>query len=211
MGCDIHIFTEVYNDENNKWEFIKDKFIEEWLFEKATSKLMDLFGLTEKEVKLILIKYVNRKTSRNKLYKRIIEEYLPIVLDLESDNYIGISSTSLPNFMTSSVYIGRNYNLFGILNNVRAYPNETITETDRGLPTNISDEIYSEYVSWGEDAHSPSHIYLNEILDSKYYKMSNIQLENYGLDKYFFRNSVKELKKLNKDSKKVRIVFWFDN
>jgi hypothetical protein len=211
MGCDVHMFVEVYNDENKKWEFIKDKFIDEWYFEKAVKQISDFFGLTPKESKLILIKYVQKKTSRNKLYKRIIEEYLPQVLNLESEEWVPYSSTSIPNFMTSSVFIGRNYTLFGVLNNVRSFNSETITDIDRGLPDDVSDEIYSDYEFMGPDAHSASHIYLNEILESRFYKMSNSKLHSYGLGTHFFRGSVKKLLKLKKDPDKIRIVFWFDN
>ena len=211
MGCDIHMLAETYNDETKTWEFVNNKFIDNWIFERAINHLSDFFGITKKESKHVLMCYVNKKSSRNKLFKKIIDDYLPMVLNLDSDKWGENTSTFIANFMTSSVYIGRNYTLFGVLNQVRSYHEDTITDINRGLPLDVSNEIKEESDSWGGDAHSHTHIYLNEILDSKYYKFTNSKLDSYGLGRLFFRDSVKALKKLNKDYTKVRIVFWFDN
>ena len=58
--------------------------------------------------------------------------------------------------------------------------------------------------------HSHNYLTLRELLDSKYYKMSILQLQELGLDPYFFKTMVPDLLKFgNPDD--IRIVYWFDN
>ncbi len=87
---------------------------------------------------------------------------------------------------------------------------ELIADMDRGLPDDVSEEICNISDEWGMDAHSHNYLYLDEILDSSYYKMSDSELDNMGLGTYFFRDVVDALLYLG-DPKDIRIVFWFDN
>jgi hypothetical protein len=80
---------------------------------------------------------------------------------------------------------------------------------DRGLPDDVSDELCDMYDEWGLDAHSANYLYLDEILESSYYKMLDSDLDELGVT-YFFRDVVDALLDLG-DSKDVRLVFWFDN
>ena len=43
---------------------------------------------------------------------------------------------------------------------------------------------------WGMDAHSANYLYVYEIMDSYYYKMSDSDLDDLGLGTYFFRDVV---------------------
>ena len=60
------------------------------------------------------------------------------------------------------------------------------------------------------DAHSANYLYLDEIIGSSYYKMSDSKLNDIGVGTYFFRDVVDALLDIG-DSKDVRLVFWFDN
>jgi hypothetical protein len=60
------------------------------------------------------------------------------------------------------------------------------------------------------DAHSANYLYVYEIMDSYYYKMSDSDLDDLGLGTYFFRDVVDALLEIG-DPKDVRLVFWFDN
>ena len=60
------------------------------------------------------------------------------------------------------------------------------------------------------DAHSANYLYLDEILESSYYKMSDEDLDDLGVGTFFFRDVVDALLDLG-EPKNVRLVFWFDN
>ena len=60
------------------------------------------------------------------------------------------------------------------------------------------------------DAHSANYLYLDEIMDSSYYKMSDSDLHEVGVGTYFFRDVVDALLDIG-NPKDVRLVFWFDN
>jgi hypothetical protein len=60
------------------------------------------------------------------------------------------------------------------------------------------------------DAHSANYLYLDEIMNSSYYKMSDSDLYEVGVGTYFFRDVVDALLDIG-NPKDVRLVFWFDN
>ena len=63
-----------------------------------------------------------------------------------------------------SIYSGRDYELFGILADVRGYGNEVISDP-RGLPKDVSDIVKAESDKWGSDGHSHSHLTLKELVE----------------------------------------------
>lgn len=102
------------------------------------------------------------------------------------------------------IYNFRNYYLFSILAGVRngGYV-EPISEP-RGIPKDCSYGYKYSCEMWKGDAHSHSYFTLEELL--------NIDWSIY--DKHYiniFLNTIEELKRIDKDPKKVRICFFFDN
>ena len=63
------------------------------------------------------------------------------------------------------IYDGRNYALFATLANVRNYSNTEYIDEPRGLPEDVTEYVNDEYQDWGWDAHSASHLTLQELLD----------------------------------------------
>ena len=207
MGCDIHMYAEVYDETNNEWVFQKNKFYDMWYYEILCDHLKEYFNLTNRQCKKVIDYYYSGKKSRDLLEKKIIEEYLPNSLKVEYDSNISLGN--LPDLLTDEVYNYRNYDLFRVLNNVRGYTDVHIVDDFdmRDLPEDLSIEIKGLYLEGEEDYHSTSYLYLNEIIESEINKDKT--LPN-GV-KFFLKHSVKTLKKLNGDYKKIRIVFWFDN
>ena len=60
------------------------------------------------------------------------------------------------------IYSGRNYELFGWLAGVRCPENQEFEE--KGFPDDASPEVARIFASWGNDAHTPSWIYVDDIL-----------------------------------------------
>ena len=201
------MYAEVYDETNNEWVFQKNKFYDMWYYEILCDHLKEYFNLTNRQCKKVIDYYYTGKKSRDELEKKIIEEYLPNSLKVECDPIISLGN--LPDLLTDEVYNYRNYDLFRILNNVRGYTDVHIVDDFdmRDLPEDLSIEIKGLYLEGEEDYHSTSYLYLNEIIESEINKDKT--LPN-GV-KFFLKHSVKTLKKLNGDYKKIRIVFWFDN
>lgn len=59
-------------------------------------------------------------------------------------------------------YTGRNYELFGLIAGVRRESDDSIAP--RGLPWDVSKEVKEEFRNWGADAHTPSYLYLHELI-----------------------------------------------
>jgi hypothetical protein len=114
-----------------------------------------------------------------------------------------------------SFYIGRNYDLFGILAGVRS--SEDPIKEPRGLPEDVSDVTKREYEKWNE-VHTPSYYTLKELKDYIYNNSDNKELiESLS----YFVNPMNERFKnefwINDDNRHTikengfRVVFWFDN
>lgn len=63
-----------------------------------------------------------------------------------------------------SIFRGRNYELFGILADVRGVGNPVISEP-KGLPEDVSDVVKEESDRWGIDGHSHSYLTLRELVE----------------------------------------------
>lgn len=208
MGADIHMYAEVYDETTNEWVLQKNKFYNWYTHKMVSNHLQEYFGLTNKQCIKVIDYFYSGKKSRNQLEWKIINEYLPNSLK-EYDDWDGILSLgNLPHLLIDEVYIYRNYQLFGILNDVRSYGDIHIVEDyDRGLPDDITEELHDMYLLFEDDSHSPSYLFLDEIIESDIHK--NKKLSS-GV-KFFLKKCVNSLKKLDNNYKNVRVVFWFDN
>jgi len=100
--------------------------------------------------------------------------------------------------------------LFGALAGVRDYDMDIISDFAKGLPVDVSTEVCGISDEWGIDGHSHSYLTVKELIDSKYYKMSEKELYDIGMGDFFFKQVVNTLLSMG-NPKDVRIVFWFDN
>lgn len=109
--------------------------------------------------------------------------------------------------ISSQFYTGRNYYLFGILADVRFSCPKTIVPK-RGIPDNASNEVRSEYESWGSDAHSCTWATLTELINADWDYYDSL-VENGTLNS--FKETLNRLKEISNNTDNVRCVFWFDN
>lgn len=208
MGCDVHMFVERKNSDTNQWEMVCNEFIDYHLFDEAVKYMTHNLGFDEDECKSMLKKYLKGGQPSNKVEEFVFNKFF---VDLFSDDLQEIYTykTKLSDPRNDQPYHGRNYTLFGVLAGVRDYSYDMITEGLRGLPDDVSKEILQLSDDWDIDGHSHNYIYLNEILESSYYSMSEKELEEEGFV-YFFRTVVNDLLEIgNPDN--LRLVFWFDN
>lgn len=59
----------------------------------------------------------------------------------------------------------RNYDRFATLANVRNYGNTPYIDDPRGLPEDVTRDVYKASERWGEDGHSHSYFTLKELID----------------------------------------------
>ena len=219
MGCDIHMFAEKYNRENNQWEKVGNEFLSDYSIYSITKHIENEIGCDTKIAQNILNKYLDDSYDKNFKPKNIQEKLEKYVFNYLNENLppkdkeVSWSESEiegkLPNLYTCTPYDGRNYNLFGVLAGVRSRE-EGMIDYPRDLPDDLSEEIRDEYMSWGCDAHSATYYTLDELLDSKYRKMSVGELAEIRL-KYFFKDVLDTCLKLTDNPSDFRLVFWFDN
>lgn len=104
-------------------------------------------------------------------------------------------------------YFGRNYILFGVLANVRWKPACGPISEPKGFPDDASEELITEYKSWGRDAHSSSYFTLKELQDVDWEKY--IPTDTY-MDS-FRTKTMEKMSHVDPNPENVRCVFWFDN
>lgn len=126
------------------------------------------------------------------------------VFSTSSYSYRGLAGTTCEPFQE------RNYELFGFLAGVRG-DIPCAFGGRRGVPYDMSPEVYEQYLKSRYGYHSHSWVLLRELLDVDY----DTQLTLYGTtlrvqfgDEYF--EALDELKILG-DPEDVRIIFWFDS
>lgn len=210
MGCDVHMYAEKFNPQNKKWEKVGNKFYDVYAVGNIKEKIKHNFGLTDGEASDIMYRYLSGKNNpKNKIEDYIMNKYLKNSISDDPNFPYWKDESKFPYPYTDQPYNGRNYSLFGALAGVRDDSMELIADMDRGLPDDVSDELCDMFDEWGMDAHSANYLYLDEILESSYYKMLDSDLDELGVT-YFFRDVVDALLDLG-DSKDVRLVFWFDN
>jgi hypothetical protein len=85
---------------------------------------------------------------------------------------------------TDQPYQGRNYNLFGILADVRngrgvagcdLGDGFVPIDSPRGIPNDVSDSVQGLFNGWGGDAHSDSYFTLEELLRYDWQQKSNLR------------------------------------
>lgn len=121
----------------------------------------------------------------------------------------------------ASWFDARNYTLFGYLNDVRGAPIiEPFTSVlgDRGYPKNMSAALSDVVRQWGQDAHSPFHGNLPELLS--YFNNLRLHLAD-GIRAHvedLLRMSswylfLEELRTLPSDGdpSRIRVIAFFDN
>ena len=108
--------------------------------------------------------------------------------------------------------VDRIYALFGALAGVRG---PFCLYKQRGLPKDISPEVLAEYQSWGDDAHTPSWLTINEFrkcLDLTIMRLSeeyDVKVVKSWLKSY--EGIYEYMKYSEEEGEQSRIVFWFDN
>lgn len=209
MGCDIHMFVEKINPVTRRWDKIGNVFFYDYYIDKAVEYMGHNLGLTEDESEAMVIKYFKGGKPSSKIEDFVFNNFFP---DLFSENFEEVwgTGTKLPDPRTDQPYMGRNYNLFGALAGVRNDDMELIADMDRGLPDDVSDEICAISDEWDMDGHSHNYLYLDEILNSSYTKMTQAQLDEIGVS-YFFNKVIPTLVELADNPSEIRLVFWFDN
>jgi hypothetical protein len=107
-------------------------------------------------------------------------------------------------------YIGRNYGLFAVLAGVRNYGNTIPISQPRGLPKDISPELFQVSEGYGSDGHSHSFFTVKEL------EAADWEKPIYDFSQRFIEviNNVK--KKAEEefgvtDPTNIRFVFFFDN
>ena len=219
MGCDIHMFAEKYNRENNQWEKVGNEFISEYSIYSISKHIENEIGCDTKIAENILNKYIDDSYDKNLNPKNIQEKLEKYIFNYLNENLppkdkvVSWSEVEfegkLPNLYTDTPYDSRNYEVFGVLAGVRGEENGVI-DYPRYLPEDVSEEIKNEHERWDLDAHSTTYYTLDELLDSKYRKMSVVELAELRL-KYFFIDVLDSCLKLTDNPSDFRLVFWFDN
>lgn len=157
MGCDIHVYVELYDDREKEW-YALDKF------EQVAVCHFDVIYPHEKHVE--------------PLHKR-------------------------------------NYAVFSWLAGVRQYGDIKPICEPRGLPKDVSEVVALAFKKWGPDAHTPSYLTLQEILDAPQEGDVEFSDGTFPLSKVLepFVKCVRLLpsKFYSSPSEHLRLVFWFDN
>ena len=117
------------------------------------------------------------------------------------------------------LYIGRDYDLFALLADVRNYHSIPAIALPKGIPNNSSQRIQKEYARWDSDAHSASYLTASA-LHNQISTLGKNKIESLLLSQTAsWVNWVKEplipiyeaLIKYHPIPEQVRLVFWFDN
>lgn len=125
----------------------------------------------------------------------------------------------------------RNYGLFGWLADVRNYSSLKPISEPKGFPDDASPEVFNNFEDWDCDAHTPSWVLVEELLNFNYDSICEDRRVTKQLSANFFsggetcdsgegvKTSYREFfgdeffedfEEL-KSSGAERIVFWFDN
>lgn len=212
MGCDIHMYVEKWNRVTHSWDKMGKVFFDSYAASLIVKNLVEVMGLTRDEAWTILQKWRDGEEPSNKTEEYIIGKYIPKNMADDHLHWYEADKKGLfPYPYSDQPYGGRCYRLFGLLAGVRDTSIDMVVPDRYGyLPDDVSVEIEDLSDEWGIDAHSHNYLTLRELMDSKYNKMSTEELEEMGIDSYFFKTLLPDLQKFgNPDD--IRIVFWFDN
>jgi len=151
MGCDIHIYPEIFKD--GVWQLSEPLNLAAWWDERILDEADDYDALDEE----------HKSMSK----EQILEQY-------KNDTRVQWEGPWDSNYSLR----GRNYNWFSILANVRNgygfagvdtgdsfVPIHAPNEEPRGLPDDVSSDVKKLSDSWDSDGHSHSYNTLQELLD----------------------------------------------
>ena len=212
MGCDIHMYVEKKNPVTHNWDKMGKVFFDTYGASLIIRNLIEVMGITKDEAWTILQKWRDGEEPSNKTEEYIIGKYIP--QNMADDHlhwYEADKKGLLPYPYSDQPYGGRCYRLFGLLAGVRDTSIDMIVpDRHDHLPDDVSVEIEDLSDEWATDGHSHNYLTLKELMSSKYFKMTEQDLADMGIDSYFFTTLVPDLMRFgNPDD--IRIVFWFDN
>lgn len=212
MGCDISLYVEKYNPVDDQWDKVGKVFLNDYATGKIIEDIKKIFGVDDNESNEIIKKFKYGTPPSNRTEQYILNKHIPSKMSGEGTSWFEAEGQGkYPYPYTDQPYTGRCYRLFGILAQVRDASLEPIHPNFyRGLPTDVSPEVEELADSWGADGHSHNYLTLGELLDSKYGKMAAQELNDLGIDPFFFYRVIPSLLELG-DKDSIRIVFWFDN
>ena len=212
MGCDIHMYVEKKNPVTHNWDKMGKVFCDTYGASIIIRNLIEVMGITKDEAWTILQKWRDGEEPSNKTEEYIIGKYIPQNMADDHLHWYEADKKGLfPYPYSDQPYGGRCYRLFGLLAGVRDSSIDMIVPDRYGyLPDDVSVEIEDLSDEWGVDGHSHNYLTLKELMSSKYFKMTEQDLADMGIDSYFFTTLVPDLMRFgNPDD--IRIVFWFDN
>jgi hypothetical protein len=207
------LFVEKHNPATGNWEKVGRELLDSNALSHISYDISEKMGIESEIAYKIVLKYFKGEEPSNRIEKFIMGNLLPKNLPTEDnglDWWDNKSTGKYPYPYSDQPYGGRCYALFGVLAGVRDYDADMIAGA-RGLPDDTSPEIQSMSDEWGIDGHSHHHYYLDELLDSPYYKMSEEELYDLGIGSFFFKTMLDDIAKLSDDPEDIRLVFWFDN
>jgi hypothetical protein len=100
--------------------------------------------------------------------------------------------------LKKTYYRGRDYDLFGILSEVRGPGVPGFTKGSCGMPPDLSPEIH--YFSQSPDWHSHT-----------WYSLSELEKHKWGAEQQYFKKTLKKMAELGNNHDDIRAVFWYDN
>lgn len=134
----------------------------------------------------------------------------------QKNPYFGITESERE-YEHVSCYVGRNYDLFGILAGVRS--GEDPIDEPRGLPEDVTEVTKKEYER-GDMIHTPTYYTLKELKDYLYENSDNKEIFdclnrfvegiNDRFKEEFYIGKLDEKRYTIKENS-FRVVFWFDN
>lgn len=176
MGCDIHLFVEKKNKETGKWEIVKGpnpkiEDYREWAkFAESEGDLEHAEKLRKRADEIESGKAFEKAIQEEKEWReKYPEDYENYVITIEE-----YCDYMAPECYEGWAYDGRNYDLFGMLANVRNGWGFAGCDTGdgfkpiampKGVPDDASDYYLRKVEEWGCDGHSHSWLTIRELLE----------------------------------------------
>lgn len=202
MGCDIHFYVEYKKPHGDGWEADKAHRV-------YCDGYIDRNGVFQPPSE---DDDYDRVGDIGSVYKEVEHEGKKYVIH---DTW-------------SDINVGRNYNFFGFLADVRSSAG-TAPIPRRGLPDGLSKEIKKASDDWSGDGHSHSYLSLSEFKEVvRQYRETAIQEckqqhEEYGWAEDIYQPLIDYIEQGVRDKSykcpeglfdtkaEARVVFWFDN
>jgi hypothetical protein len=196
MGCDIHLYAEVYNEGINEWEICapsnyknygSDFEVSPWVFEYN-----DYQAVRKGKAEGWLFVW-DEKTDWLKMAQDSAKEYRDSGYEDEPEIDVRLMDWD----------VGRDYSLFFSLAGVRGGwgSNGDPIDYPRGLPSNCSEECQHESDRMDSDGHSHSYMTADEIIE-------NLDKDEF---EHMYNHAVELKEKAGGNGKNGRFVFFFDN